>query len=777
MANTISNISLANTFGDWVSTTVQVVNELNYIGNSDWRKTTGTIFLESNGTSLDVANSSFFRGAVTIVGASSSLTVHKNQAIHGTLSLTNTDIGANPNKLVLSANGVANVNYVNIVGAGLSANVTNNMSVGGTLTSNIIEVDVLNNDYVNASFAFANTVNSYSYSANSWLQANDKLTLELTQSFIDANVDIVKLYTDTNIDANVATVKLYTDTNIDANVDIVKLYTDTNIDANVATVKLYTDTNIVANSISANAYTDSRVSILNNNIVANNLLSTNYANNTFLKLTGGALSGDINSPTTNAVFFNLSAQGNFTITGSTIYNSDIFTLNSAQISNTNAFFANHRPNGANAHIRWNESNKWWDLRDVQNPSFYSRILTANDYVSINTSISTANTNLKNYVDKSNTDNILYTNSQISANAVSANAVITKANTDLKNYTDSTFVKLTSTSQTIGGDVTVTGNLAVNGTTTTIDTQTLVVEDSLIKLAKDNTASDSLDIGFYGVYQTGGLTRYTGLFRKAADKYYLAQAITTDPTANTISNFGTGYRATLDANFTGGTVSGLVSPISVTDGGTGVSTSTGTGALTLNTSPVFSGTPTAPTAANGTYSTVLATTAFVLNANNIMKSYVDNINTSLTSQINGKISGSTVVDDTTSSDTLYLVFTANTSGNLVSSRVSTTKLSYQPSTGTVSATNFNSTSDVRYKENIVKIENATDTVNLLNGVSFDWKETGTKSYGVIAQEIEKVLPELVGVSGEGKSVNYLGIIAFLINSIKELDERVKKLEKE
>jgi hypothetical protein len=161
----------------------------------------------------------------------------------------------------------------------------------------------------------------------------------------------------------------------------------------------------------------------------------------------------------------------------------------------------------------------------------------------------------------------------------------------------------------------------------------------------------------------------------------------------------------------------------------------------------------------------------------MKSYVDNINTSLTSQINGKISGSTVVDDTTSSDTLYLVFTANTSGNLVSSRVSTTKLSYQPSTGTVSATNFNSTSDVRYKENIVKIENATDTVNLLNGVSFDWKETGTKSYGVIAQEIEKVLPELVGVSGEGKSVNYLGIIAFLINSIKELDERVKKLEKE
>jgi hypothetical protein len=69
----------------------------------------------------------------------------------------------------------------------------------------------------------------------------------------------------------------------------------------------------------------------------------------------------------------------------------------------------------------------------------------------------------------------------------------------------------------------------------------------------------------------------------------------------------------------------------------------------------------------------------------------------------------------------------------------------------------------------------DVVNQIDGVSFIWKSTGKKSYGVIAQEIEKILPELVETNDGVKSVNYLGLIAFLINSVKELDQRVKDLE--
>lgn len=108
-------------------------------------------------------------------------------------------------------------------------------------------------------------------------------------------------------------------------------------------------------------------------------------------------------------------------------------------------------------------------------------------------------------------------------------------------------------------------------------------------------------------------------------------------------------------------------------------------------------------------------------------------------------------------------------------VSDTSLYFNPATGTLNAIIFNSLSDVNYKENIVPVVNATDTINKLNGVQFTWKDNGNTSYGVIAQELEQVLPALIEDNNDRKSVNYSGIIAFLINSIKELDARVKQLE--
>jgi hypothetical protein len=95
-------------------------------------------------------------------------------------------------------------------------------------------------------------------------------------------------------------------------------------------------------------------------------------------------------------------------------------------------------------------------------------------------------------------------------------------------------------------------------------------------------------------------------------------------------------------------------------------------------------------------------------------------------------------------------------------------------GTITATDFNSTSDINLKENIHTVENALETVNSLRGVSFDWKETGKSSYGVIAQELEEVLPELVN-TGEIKSVNYNGLIGVLIEAIKELKTEIEELK--
>ncbi len=163
-----------------------------------------------------------------------------------------------------------------------------------------------------------------------------------------------------------------------------------------------------------------------------------------------------------------------------------------------------------------------------------------------------------------------------------------------------------------------------------------------------------------------------------------------------------------------------------------------------------------------------------NAANAAQGAYDSANTFLAYVANNSNLVSIVDDTTTNNNQRYLLFTQNTSGILAESFVSSTKLYYNPSTGTLSSTNFNSLSDESLKENIKPINNSIDIVNQIDGVEFTWKDTGIKSYGVIAQEIEKIIPELVDGEDQ-KTVNYSGIIAFLINSIKELDARVKELE--
>ena len=96
------------------------------------------------------------------------------------------------------------------------------------------------------------------------------------------------------------------------------------------------------------------------------------------------------------------------------------------------------------------------------------------------------------------------------------------------------------------------------------------------------------------------------------------------------------------------------------------------------------------------------------------------------------------------------------------------------TGIATATDFDALSDENYKENVITVNDALNKVEQLRGVSFDWKEDGRSSYGVIAQELQKVLPELVH-GDNPKTVNYNGIIGVLIEAIKELKKEVEELK--
>jgi hypothetical protein len=66
------------------------------------------------------------------------------------------------------------------------------------------------------------------------------------------------------------------------------------------------------------------------------------------------------------------------------------------------------------------------------------------------------------------------------------------------------------------------------------------------------------------------------------------------------------------------------------------------------------------------------------------------------------------------------------------------------------------------------------VNDLRGVRFEWKRDHKPSYGVIAQELEQILPELV-TDTDPKTVNYNGIIGVLIEAVKELSAEIEQLK--
>jgi hypothetical protein len=119
---------------------------------------------------------------------------------------------------------------------------------------------------------------------------------------------------------------------------------------------------------------------------------------------------------------------------------------------------------------------------------------------------------------------------------------------------------------------------------------------------------------------------------------------------------------------------------------------------------------------------------------------------------------------------------------------TDRLSITPG-GTFTGSGTNDISDRDLKKNINPISNGLETINKLQGRTFEWKEStkmdGGIKYGLIAQELEEVLPDLVwdksGLSKKEdgsyhKSIHISGVIPVLIEAVKELSEQNKVLEK-
>ena len=152
----------------------------------------------------------------------------------------------------------------------------------------------------------------------------------------------------------------------------------------------------------------------------------------------------------------------------------------------------------------------------------------------NTDITTAQTKADNAFNQANAS------FSVANNEVGVNATQNTNITTAQNAASAAFIRANNSINansggTITGSLIVTGNLTVQGNVTYVDTETLAVEDSLLKLANNNTAGDVLDIGFYGTYNSTG-QKYAGLARSAGtDNFFLFKGLTQDPSGNALSS--------------------------------------------------------------------------------------------------------------------------------------------------------------------------------------------------------------------------------------------------
>ncbi|MFT6871226.1 MAG: hypothetical protein ACJAVN_000223, partial [Roseivirga sp.] len=101
-------------------------------------------------------------------------------------------------------------------------------------------------------------------------------------------------------------------------------------------------------------------------------------------------------------------------------------------------------------------------------------------------------------------------------------------------------------------------------------------------------------------------------------------------------------------------------------------------------------------------------------------------------------------------------------------------------GDINANAFNQNSDARLKKNIATLSGGLATINKLRGVSYNWKDESKPEgkIGFIAQEVEKILPELVVTKKDGfKAVNYAEVTAVLVEAVKELTKEINELKNE
>lgn len=498
-------------------------------------------------------------------------------------------------------------------------------------------------------------------------------------------------------------------------------------------------------SVSGDATLSSNVFVTKNilttlDISASKLTAFNSTTTDSLVVTNGASIGG-----------QLSVAGNFVIVGTTIYNTNNFTLNAnSSVGLNSSFTVNRGSSGANAEIRWNEATGYFDMNDVVNGQYY-RVLT-DEYLSN----STTNSNALNVATSAavsylqNVDNTQNTRIQsietINVNQNTSIGIIqgvdNTQNTRLNSIETVDVAQNTSISIIQGVDITQNTRL---GSIETVD----VAQNTAIIIIQGVDATQNTRLNSIETINSSQNTSITQVNQFAGGAFATANG------ANGLAAgaFNTANNRVSSVSGTAGRISssgGLTPIIDLVTAGPGVTSATNS-ALTIDAfgrvTALSSGTaPVTSITGTGNQITVSGTTTPTL-------SLPQSIHTGASVQF-GSFGVGTAASGTT--------------GEI-------------RATGEISAY----FSDDRLKTRLGPISDALYKVMSLNGFYYEANEVAQslgykvkEEVGLSAQEVQKVLPQIVGpapIDEKYLTINYEKVVPLLVEAIKELSREIDILK--
>jgi hypothetical protein len=390
------------------------------------------------------------------------------------------------------------------------------------------------------------------------------------------------------------------------------------------------------------------------------------------------------------------------------------------------------------------------------------------------------------------NNLESTTSSLNSSVSQINSFTSSNNiASLNSYTSS----LKSAITINGTDVSIAGGLTVLGTTTIIDTTTLAIKDNIIEL----NAGGGVNGGLV-VRDVTGTTTSGSLLWDSTNDYWIAGPLGAESKLLRVNGDSVvSSSAQIDLLLPAGVVSGssqityasissipagIVSgssqvtyasissiPAGIVSGSSQTIANLPTGVVS-GSSQVLGGTGIVSSSSQITYASISSIPAGIVSGSSqITYASISSIPAGIVSG-SSQVLGGTTIHSGSSGDYQFNSIGVGTAASALAGEIR--------ATGDITA--FYS-SDIRLKENIQPIQNALEKVESISGNTYDWKEGFEEMHshkgndvGVIAQEIEEILPQIVTNRDNGyKAVQYEKIVPLLIEAIKELSAKIKLLE--